>query len=705
MAGLVRIENNTQLDARQTAESAAMDRQNDPLIQGLAGHLRRLWEPAKRAKLPIETKMFKALRQRNGEYEQTTANAIAKQGGSAVYMMVTETKCRGAESWLRDILLEDGKIPFQVSPSPRPDINPEDAQRITESFGNKVMSQMQSGQPQDPEAQAEMKELAEQEVRNEIMEEAQETADAMQTLIEDQFAEGGMIEGFNAFISDLVTYPNAFLKGPVVRKKRKMKWVQGPDGKYAPDVSEDLVPTYMRVDPYRLYPEPGVTNINEGFVFEHHRLSRPELAALKGVPGYDDDAISKVLEDMPYSSTGTWLNPNEQTKATLEQKYNIWDRPTATVDALEFTGKVPGSKLLEWGLTAEEVPDPDKEYDCNAWLIDRWVIKATMNYDPLGRNAYYTSSFVKRPGALWGTGIPELIDDIQNMCNAAARALVNNMGLASGPMVEVNVDRLPADEEITTLTPWRVFQVTNDPMGSGQPAVRFNQPQSNANELMQVYTHFTKLADDQSGIPAYVYGDMNVGGAGRTASGLSMLMGSAGKGIRQVIMHLDMDVVGPAVEAQYDWNMRYVDDDSVKGDSQTCPKGAIQLATKEQLNVRRVEFLQATANPMDSQIVGIPGRAAILREVAKGLNMPVDDIIPSKEKLEIMQAEQEAQKKQEQEQQMQAQQQQAAQANAPRSITIQKGAPGQPAPAPTFPGGAPKGGKDANTVSSSISGH
>ena len=688
MAGLVRIENNAQLDARQQAEQAAQGRQNDPLILGLAAHLRHLWEPAKRAKLPIETKMFKALRQRNGEYEQTIANAIAAQGGSSVYMMVTETKCRGAESWLRDILLEDGKIPFLVSPSPKPSINPDMEQMITDKFGQKVMQSMQSGQPQDPDAQEDMKELAEQEVRNEIMEEAQETSDAMQVLIEDQFAEGGMIEGFSAFISDLATYPNAFLKGPVVRKQRKMKWVKGVDGKYAPDVTEELVPTYTRVDPYRMYPEPGVSSINEGFVFEHHRLSRPELAALKGVPGYDDDAISKVLEEMPASSTGTWLNPNYQTQATLEQKYNIWDRPTATVDALEFTGKIPGSKLLEWGMTSEEVPDPDKEYDCNAWLIDRWVIKATMNYDPLGRNPYYTSSFVKRPGAFWGSSIPELIDDIQNMCNAAARALVNNMGLASGPMVEVNIDRMPADEEITTLTPWRIFQVTNDPMGSGQPAIRFNQPQSNAQELMMVYTHFTKLADDQSGIPAYVYGDMNVAGAGRTASGLSMLMGSAGKGIRQVIMHIDMDVIGPVVEAQYDWNMRYVDDGSVKGDSQTCPKGAIQLATKEQENVRRMEFLQATSNPMDSQIVGIPGRAAILREVAKGLNMPTDDIIPSKEKLEQMQAQQEAQ--QQAQQQAQAQQGQGNQ---------------QPAPAPTFPGGAPKGGQDANVVSNRNTGN
>ena len=691
MAGLLSIASNAQLDARQAAEQAAQDTQNQPLIVGLAAHLKLLWEPAKRAKLNIETKMFKALRQRNGQYEADTQSAIAQQGGSAVYMMVTETKCRGAESWLRDILMDRGKLPFKVMPTPSPSINPDDEARITAKFAQAVMQQLQSGQPIDPSTQEDLKDLAVQEIRAEIMEEAQETADAMQTKIEDQFAEGGLIEGFNAFVSDLATYPNAFLKGPTVRKKRVMKWAKdATTGKYTPQVSDDLIPTYKRVDPYRFYPEPGITDINEGYVFEHHRLSRPELAALKGVPGYDAAAISHVLQNMPNNSTGTWLNPNYQQQATLEQKFNIWDRPTATVDALEFTGKVPGSKLIEWGMTEDDVPDPDMEYDVNAWLIDRWVIKATLNYDPLGRNPYYTSSFVKRPGAFWGTSIPELVEDIQNMCNAAARALVNNMGLASGPMVEVNVDRLPADEEITTLTPWRIFQVTNDPLGSGQPAIRFNQPQSNAQELMQVYTHFTKLADDQSGIPAYVYGDMNVQGAGRTASGLSMLMGSAGKGIRQVIMHLDMDVIGKLVKAQYDWNMRYIDDESIKGDCNTEPQGAIQLATKEQLDVRRVEFLQATANPMDSQIVGIPGRAAILHEVAKGLNMPVDDIIPSKEKLEMMQKEAEAQKAQEAQMQQEQQAQAAAQG---KNVTVQ-----------LHPGGQPKGGQDANTVSSSISG-
>jgi hypothetical protein len=114
-----------------------------------------------------------------------------------------------------------------------------------------------------------------------------------------------------------------------------------------------------------------------------------------------------------------------------------------------------------------------------------------------------------------------------------------------------------------------------------------------------------------------------------------MLMGSAGKGIRQVVMHIDNDVLKTIVQRQFVYNMRYDPDESIKGDAQVVAKGAVNLAVKETVNVRRVEFLNATANEFDIAIIGPEGRAALLREVAKGLQMPVDDIIPSREKLSM----------------------------------------------------------------------
>ena len=112
---------------------------------------------------------------------------------------------------------------------------------------------------------------------------------------------------------------------------------------------------------------------------------------------------------------------------------------------------------------------------------------------------------------------------------------------------------------------------------------------------MNVYEQYSRLADDHSGIPAYIYGDLNVQGAGRTASGLSMLMGSAGKGISQVVKHIDQDVIKPIIRRLFLHNMRFDEDDTIKGDLEVVAKGAINMLGGEHLNVRRLEFLDRTA--------------------------------------------------------------------------------------------------------------
>jgi len=684
MAGLtfLRVVNNTELarQERETTDRAIQERQNQSVILGLAGYLRECWDVAQMAKRPLEQKMLQALRQRNGEYDASKLQQIRAQGGSEIFMMITEVKCRAAESWLRDILLDDGTPPWDLNPTPIPDLSPAQSKEVQGIFAERVLKMVEDyGKAPNASEIREIKEMVSQDYRFDVLQQAQIRADKMKLKIQDQFAQGGWGDAFNDFITDLVTFPCAFIKGPVVRRQRVLGWKVDATGRTVVEPTERLGPECERVDPFYIYPEPGISNINEGYLFEYHPLSRMQLSDLIGVPGYDDDAIRKVLE---IGNGMSWINLDvELQKNEEERKFYSYMKPTTEFDALEFWGKVSGKMLIEWGLTEEDVPDSAREYDANVWMVGNIVIKAVLNYDPLGEKPYCKTSFIKCPGAFWGKGIPEIIEDLQSVCNAAARALVNNMGISSGPQVEVNVERLPPNEDITQLAPWKIWQTINDPVGSSAPAIRFTQPDSRASELVAVYDRFSRLADDHSGIPAYVYGDLNVQGAGRTSSGLSMLMGAAGKGIRQVVMHIDTDVVKPIVMRQFVYNMRYDEDESIKGDVQVIAKGAINLAVKETVNIRRIEFLNATANPVDLEILGKDGRAAILREIAKGLQMPVDEVIPTREKSGY-----------------QAQIQTRATAAAAQ----------QQAQAPESggenPDGSPKGGMEANTVQNRVSG-
>ena len=679
MPGLsvLRVVGNDEL-VKQEKEQAAkelQERQNEPYLLGLTSYLHACWDAARQAKKPIENVMLSAMRQRNGEYEADKLRQIQDQGGSEVYMMITEVKCRAAESWLRDILLDSGTQPWDLEATPIPDLSPNEIKSIQDMYANKVLGIVESsGQAPSIEEMDEIKESVSQELRFSILQEAQNRADMMKVKISDQFAEGGWAECFNDFITDLATFPCAFIKGPVIRRQRKLGWATDENGDIYAEPDENLAPEFERVDPFNIYPEPGITNIDEGYMFQHHPLSRMELSELIGVPGYDEEAIRSLLN---IGNSTSWVNEDVSLmKDEQERKYHSFDRPTEVYDALEFWGKISGKMLIEWGLDEEDVPDEAQEYDANVWVVGDYIIKAVLNYDPLGEKPYCKTSFIKTPGSFWGKGIPEVIEDLQNICNASARALVNNMGISSGPQVEVNLERIPPNEDITQMHPWKIWQVTNDPLGSSSPAVKFTQPDDNATTLMAVYEKFSTLADDHSGIPSYVSGDINVKGAGRTASGLSMLMGSAGKGIRQVVMHIDSDVIKPVVNRQFIYNMRYDEDQSIKGDLQVIPRGAINLAVKETVNVRRIEFLNATANEIDMQIIGKDGRAAILREVAKSLQMPVDEVVPSREQLGF-----------EARQETKMAMQQMQQPQQPEQAT------------PTQPDGSPKGGMDGNIVS------
>ncbi len=626
------VDNETLVIQEQNDVKSVNEQQAAPLLRGLAAYLRQCWNAAEYAKEPIENSMLKALRQRNGEYEPGKLAGIKQHGGSEIFMMITEVKCRAAESWLRDILMDTGSPPWDIQPSPEPSLPEAEEAAINEALGAKVAEYIQQVQvAPDPLQIEELKELILQERRFMIMRKAKNRSEGMKRKISDQFAEGGFTTAFNEFLTDLVTFPTAIFKGPIVRRQRKLAWESGPDGKLLAVVEEVLGPEFERVDPFKIYPEPGISHPDDGYLFEHHPLTRMTLADLVGVPGYDDDAIRQILDDG--SSSFTWVGASHLTEQELlERKHGTELRPTAIYDALEFWGKISGKMLLEWGMDPNEIQEPEREYDANVWLINDLIIKATLNFDPLGHKPYAVTSFIKSPGAFWGKGIPEIIADVQSVCNAAARSLVNNMGIASGPQVEVNVERIPPNEDITQMYPWRIWQTLNDPLGTNAPAIRFEQPDDRSAALMAVYNQFSTLADNHSGIPSYLSGDLNVQGAGRTSSGLSMLMGSAGKSIRQVVMHIDMDIVEPVVNKQFVYNMRYDPDESIKGDSQIIARGAINLAVKDTINTRRVEFLQATANEFDMEIIGKSGRSAILREVAKGLQMPSEEVVPSPDK-------------------------------------------------------------------------
>lgn len=620
---------------RDHARKEADARQAQPLITGLASYVRQCWQAALEAKQPIEREMLDALNRRAGEYDADKIAAIQEQGGSTIYMMLTDEKCTGAEAWLRELLRPPDGKPWQTTPTPIPDIPPEISQMLKQAIQREVLEEMQMGFIVSPESIQQRMEQAAMELTNRLKERAKKHDEHFEQRVDDKLRDSGWADALDDVIHDIVTFPAAIMKGPVVRRKKTMQWVQSPQGA-VPQYQESEVEEFDRVDPFNYYPAPLSSGPQDGYQFERHRLRDGDVYNLIGTKGYDEGAIRSVLSAAQHSGLQDWLwtSVDGQLNTALK-KGDKWRDPEGRIDALQFWGTVTGHMLKSYGMSEREIGDLDASYPVEVWIIDRWVIKAEINPHPLGKTPYFVDSFRKRPGAFWGYGLPTILKDIQDVCNATARALVNNMGISSGPQVGVDIGVLPDGEKLTELFPWKIHQFDMTGNNTTRPPLWFFQPTSNANELLKVYQHFSNEADNKSGIPRYAMGGVSKGGATDTASGLSMMLSNAARGIKSVVQGIDAHIIEPSIQALIDHILIYDPDPNYRGDARVIARGATSLLAKEQRQVRLIELLQLVfSSPVGLQIVGMDGGAELLKEAVRGMDVGVEDIFPSRHELQ-----------------------------------------------------------------------
>jgi len=595
----------------------------EPVVLSLSAYVRRCYEEAKTAKSDVTERLLRAERQRRGVYDPDKLAMIRDTGGSDIFMMLTDIKCRAAESWIKDVMLSTGEKSWSLKPTAEPEVPDVLRNEIIEAVTIEADQVQSAGIGVNPQSIEKRMEEIHAEVKKRLMEHAKDASMKMERRILDKMQDAKFDSTLSEIIYDFVTFPAAFIKGPMIRTKKVMKW----GSNWQPKVEEVIVEDFERVSPYDIFPSPNANTCQDGYLIHRHQMTRADIESLRSTPSFDQKAIDEVLR--LYGRSGLRELVQSDTERNLLEGRNNTLIGTELIESVEFWGSVSGYMLKEWGMT--DVEDY-REYEVNVWMVGSYVIKCVKNPDPLDRRPYSKASWETIPGAFWGLALPEMMTDIQTVCNAAARALANNMGIASGPQVEVSVDRLPDGEDLTKIYPWKIWQTTSDRTGGGQPAVRFYQPNMNADALLAVYQYFQRIADEVTGVPNYIYGSGQASGAGRTASGLSMLMENAAKGIKQAILSLDAATTD-VIHRLYDHLMIYDDDNSIKGDMQIIPAGVVGTLLKESVQQRRNEFLQLTSNPVDIQIMGPSGRAMLLREAAKALNMDIDKIIPDPEKV------------------------------------------------------------------------
>ena len=652
---LVRTVSNAQMDAAEARQrEQGMGVQPDTQqYRGLEGYIRTQYDMMVRHRNTVggwSDRLLAALRAFNGQYDPTKLAEIRKFGGSEVYARLTAAKCRGASSLLRDVYL-GAERPWGLTPPSDPAVPDHVLQSIEKLVQAEVQSAMVGAPPvPDPNAPpgsppvqpaipGKMPDPTQIEDRIfQLMESARDAAKVHareQTTISEEkideiLTQGNFYGAFAEFLTDMPVFPFGCIKGPTVRMVMDVKW----QGRQAVQERRPRL-WWEHVSPFDLWWTPGVANIEDAQMIHRIRVTRTDLNDLIGLPGYNSTNIRAVLEN--YGRQGFIENwdSTDATRAVLESRENPVYNMSNLITTLEFHGNVQGRMLLEYGFTPQEIQDDLKDYAIQAWLIGAYLIKVQLSPSPRRRHPFFITSFEKVPSTPVGNGIPDIISDLQEVANASLRSVVNNMSISSGPQVVINEDRLAGDNNSDELYPWKRWRTLNPAVaGTTEPAVSFFQPQSNAQEHLGVFNAFYGLADDMSAIPKYLSGNSPGGGAGRTASGLAMLMGNASKILQTVCANIDRDVMSPLLRNLLDLVLMSDSSGLLSGEEEVMPKGVVVAVQRETMRQRQLEFLQLTNNPTDLQIMGPKRRANVLRSVSQGIGLDGDDVVPTKEELD-----------------------------------------------------------------------
>jgi hypothetical protein len=613
--GLLRVVGNDELDAAEKRSRDLADIEPEVATQ-LANYVRQRFEKAVRHRrvIAVDDELIRDMRAYNGQYDPGVLQAIQAMGGSTTYSRLMTMKCRGATALLRNVYMNSDR-PWTLAPSADPVIPESLEMNIAGLVHEEVLKENAKGNIVAQDLIIKRLEELYNATQLSQREKAAEEAKKAQLKVDKILEVGMFYNALTDFLADLPVYKYAVIKGPVSRRKTELKWERGKRKLVA---HESIEFQWERVSPWDIWFSPGATNIRNTEVFERQRMSVNDLYNLIGLPGYREDDIRAIIQAYEGRGFKEWIQIFDYERAQMEGRNNVLD--DSFINAIEFHGFILGRYLMEYNVPG--VDDPLKPYFVTAWMVDKRIFKVMLNPSPRLRVPYYVTSFDKQPGSLFGNGIPALANDITDVINATLRALVNNIAISSGPQVVYHEELLSPSQD-DSLYPWKRWKVLSDPSNPQAKPVEFFQPQSNAQELMGIIDKFSVMLDDVSTIPRYLTGNGAAGGAGRTASGLSMLINNANKTLQNVADNIDNDIFQPLLEMLYDFIMLTDTTGMLRGDETIVVEGVRQAAKQEQDLTKQLQFLQLINNPAYQGLMGPDETARVLQQIADNIGMEI----------------------------------------------------------------------------------
>jgi hypothetical protein len=607
------------------------------IMPGLAGYVKSRLEDSENGRRSHEHRWLQAYKNFRGIYDSSTQYRDSER--SKVFVRITKTKVLAAYGQIVDILFANKKFPIvvedtpvpegvakfahletpidQVAPPPPPQDMygyegddrelPPGATQATPSMD--FLGGMANKFPNAPLVEGPSK------VGEPQISPSGEAARKMEQMIHDQLLDTNAVNVFRHAIFEASLLGTGIVKGPFNFNKKVHKWQRDEEGNREYMPYEKAVPRIESVSVWDFHPDPAATSIEDcEYVIQRHRMNRQQLRGLSQRPYFDMKAIEDCLakgpnyEDKYYEDT---IREDETEPYYQENRFEV----------LEYWGVIDSKFADEAGL---ELPQGISELDqipVNIWVCGTMILRCVLNPFTPSRIPYQVFPYEVNPYQMWGVGVAENMEDAQMLMNGHVRMAIDNLALAGNLVFDVDEASLVPGQNMD-IFPGKIFRRQSGVTGTAINGLKFP---NTAGENIQMYQISRQLADEETGIPSIMHGQTGVTGTGRTASGLSMLMGSAGLSMKTVIKNIDDYLLKPMGEAYFQWNMQFNDDaDDIEGDLEIKPRGVAAVMQKEVRSQRLTALLQTVMNPTLAPFVKIPN---LMRELAISQDIDPDSLV------------------------------------------------------------------------------
>tara|TARA_A100001388_G_scaffold244479_1_gene202344 strand:- start:3416 stop:5497 length:2082 start_codon:yes stop_codon:yes gene_type:complete len=598
----------------------------------LAGYVQKKFDDVESSRRDEEERWLDAYRQYRGLYGPETQFTSTEK--SQVFIKVTKTKVLAAYGQITDVLFAGQRFPIGIEPTRIPEgveeavhFDPKAPEELIDEL-SKTYGFAGDGKEVPPGATEQtMRDLYVGTLKDELepiedklkpgygktptaqtISPAQEAAKEMEKLILDQLEESSASKHLRSTAFEMALFGTGILKGPFALEKEYANWNE--EGEYSPVIK--TVPKVENVSIWNFYPDSDAKNMDEcEYIIQRHRLSHSELRGLKKRPYFREEAIDDCI-NMGTNYVRKWWETDLE---DYRNSYNV-DR----FEILEYWGNIDKDMAEEAGL---EIPDEFNDVDTiqiNCWVCHNIILRLVINPFTPKRIPYCASPFELNPYSFFGVGLAENMSDTQQLMNGFMRMAVDNAVLSGNLIFEIDETNLVPGQDLS-LYPGKVFRRQGGAPGQALFGTKYpNVSQEN----MMMFDKARQIADDATGIPSFSHGQTGVQGTGRTAAGISMLMGAAQLSIKSVVKNIDDYLLQPLGEAFYAFNMQFNYDPKVKGDLEVKSRGTESLMKNEVRSQRLLQLLQISNNPNLAAFVKMP---VVLRELAKSMDLDADKLI------------------------------------------------------------------------------